>query len=104
MGVVNFYLCMWPRQSHTLAPLTKIIPNKIKLKWAKIEQDAFNEIKRIVARNKLSTHLDFNEEPKIHTDASKFQLVAFIIQKVKPTAFHSIQLTDSQTSYKVTEG
>ena len=79
MGVVNFYLCMWPRQLHTLAPWTKITSNKIKPKWAKIEQDAFNEIKRIVARNKLLTRLDFNEEPKIRTDASKFHLVAVII-------------------------
>ena len=46
----------------------------MKFKWTKIEQDAFDEIKGIVARNTLLSYPDFNEEFKIHTDASYFQL------------------------------
>ena len=61
MGVVNYYLDMWPSQSHTLAPLTKITPNRRKCRWNKIEQDAFDEIKWIVAHDILSTYPDFNE-------------------------------------------
>ena len=48
IGVVNYYPDMWTRRSHMLAPLTKITPNKRKYKWTKIEEDAFNGIKRIV--------------------------------------------------------
>ena len=64
---------MWPRRSHTLAPLTKLTSIKKKFKWTKFEQDAFNGIKRIVARNILFTYPDFNETFKIHNDASMFQ-------------------------------
>ena len=74
MGVINYYRYMWPRRSHTLAHLTKIMSNKRKFKWAKIEQDAFDEIKRIVARDTLLDYTDLNEEFKIHTDDSKSQL------------------------------
>ena len=31
---------MWPRRSHTLAPLTKLTPINRKFKWKKVEQDA----------------------------------------------------------------
>ena len=44
-------------------------------KWTKIEQYAFNVIKRIVTRDNLLTYPDFNENFKIHTDASDLKLV-----------------------------
>ena len=55
--------------------------SKVKFKWTKIEQDDFNEIKRIVSRDNLSSYPDFNEEFNIHTNASYFQLGVFIIHK-----------------------
>ena len=57
-----------------LAHITNITSTKVKFKWIKIEQDAFDEINRIVDRNTLLNYPDFNEEYKIHTDAIKFQL------------------------------
>ena len=64
IGVINYYCDMWPRRSHTLATLTKITPNKKKFKWKNVEQDDFDKIKQIVARNNLLTYLDFNETLK----------------------------------------
>ena len=84
-------------------PLTKIIPVTVKFKWTKIEQDAFDEINRIVARDTLLTYPDFNEEFKIHTDAIKFQLGAVIRQKANSITFCSIKLTDDHKRYTVTE-
>ena len=48
---------MWERRSHTLAPLTRIMSSKVKFKWKKIEQDTFDEIKRVVAHDTLLTHM-----------------------------------------------
>ena len=42
---------MSPRRSHTLAPLTRMISNKSKFEWGKVEQDAFEKIKWTMARN-----------------------------------------------------
>ena len=51
---------MWARRLHTLSHLTKIMYIKVKFKWTKTEQDAFNGIKRIVARDNLLAYPDFN--------------------------------------------
>ena len=94
---------MGPRQSHTLAPLTKIVSNKSKFKWTKIKQDAFGEINRIVDRNTLLTYPGFNETFKIHTYASGFQLGEVFGHKGKPIPSYNRKLTDSQEMYTVTE-
>ena len=84
---------MWPKRSHTLAPFTRLMSTKREFKCTQVEQDAFEKIKRIVARNTLLTYPDFNETFKIHTDDSLFQLGVVISQKDKPIAFYSIKLT-----------
>ena len=76
--------------------------SKVKFKWNKIEEDAFNEIKRVVDRDTLLSYPDFNEVFKIHTNANDFQFGAVISHKVKPVAFYSRTLTGSQKSYTVT--
>ena len=87
IGVVNYYRNMWPRRSHTLESLNRITSDKIKFKWIKVEQDAFEKIKRTVACYTLLTYPDFNETFKMHTDASAFQFGAVISQKGKPIFF-----------------
>ena len=72
------------------------------MKWSKIKQDTFDEIKRIVARDTLLAYPYFNEEFKIHANASGFQLGVVIIQKVKPISFYSRTLNASQKSYTET--
>ena len=72
---------MWARFSHILAPLTNIRSSKLKFRWTKIKHDAFEEIKRILARDILLAYTYFIEEFKIHTNASGFELGAVIIQK-----------------------
>ena len=94
---------MWPRRSHMVAPLTRMNSNKSKYKWIKFEQDAFDKIKRTVARHVLSTYTYFIETFKIHTDASTLQLGAVISQKGKYIAFYRRKVTDSQQRYTVTE-
>ena len=60
IGVVNYYHNIWARSSDTLATLTKIAPSNVNFKWTNIEQDAFDEIKRIEARDRLLDYPDFN--------------------------------------------
>ena len=78
---------MWPRRSYILTSLPKFTSTKRNFKWTQVEQDNFDKIKKIAARDTLLTYTDFNVTFKTHTDASAFQLGAVIIQKDKPIAF-----------------
>jgi hypothetical protein len=64
---------------------------------------AFNEAKKIVARDVMLAYPDFNKEFVIHTDASHTELGAVISQDGKPIAFFSRKLNGAQTRYTTTE-
>ena len=78
---------MWPRRSQKFVPLTKLTSINRKFKWKHVEQDDFDKIKHIVARDNLLNYPDFHEAFKIHTNASAFQLGAVIIQEGKNYCF-----------------
>ena len=60
IGLVNYYRYMRKIGSHTLEYLTKSMLSKLKFKWNEVKQRAFEEIKRIVARNILLACTNFN--------------------------------------------
>ena len=65
IGVVHYYRNIWPMRSHTLTPLTRLNSTKQKFKWKEVEQDTFNEIKWIVARDTLLIYPDFDKKIKL---------------------------------------
>ena len=103
IGLVNYYRDMWVRRSHVLAPLASLTSKTTKWKWGPKEQEAFDTMKKIIAKETLLAYPDFNDEFVIHTDASHTQLGAVISQKGKPIAFYSRKLKPEQTRYTTTE-
>ena len=83
---------MWSKHLHLLQSFTALASTRVSFKWIDAKQKALDKIKQIVARNTLLIYPDFNECFDIHTDASDFQLVSFIIQYGKPIAFYSRKL------------
>ena len=94
---------MWAKRSHIIQTLTVLTSHKVKFKWTKLEQKAFDDIKNSVYQDTLLAYPDFNRRFDIHTDASDYQLGEVIIQNGKPIAFYSRKLTKPQTCYTVTE-
>ena len=103
IGMVNYYRDMWVRRSEILAPLTNLTSKQAVWKWTDEHQNAFDAMKKIVAREVLLSYPNFNEPFEIHTDASATQLGAVISQKNKPIAFYSRKLNPAQTRYTTTE-
>jgi hypothetical protein len=103
IGIVNYYRDMWIRRSHVLAPLASLTSKTTKWKWEAEHQKAFDDAKRIIAREVMLAYPDFSKPFEIHTDASHFQLGAVISQEGKPIAFYSRKLNDAQTRYTTTE-
>jgi hypothetical protein len=103
IGMVNYYRDMWPLRSHLLAPLSSLTSSKVKWKWTTEHQESFDKMKALIAKETLLTFPDFSKEFEIHTDASKLQLGACILQNGKPVAFYSRKLQAAQTRYTTTE-
>ena len=103
IGLVNYYRDMWKQRSELLAPLTKLTSTKTSWKWSDEEQNAFDTMKKIMARETILTYPNFEIPFEIHTDASAFQLGAVISQNGKPIAFYSRKLSPAQTRYTTTE-
>ena len=103
IGMVNHNRDAWIRRSLTLTPLTQLTGKTTKWEWKEEHTNAFNAMKRAVAKETSSVYPDFNERFEIHTDASDYQLRAVLSQNSKPIAFFSRKLTESQRNFTMTE-
>ena len=103
IGIVNHYRDMWKHRSITLAPLTSLVSTKAKWKWTEEEQQAFDNMKKIISQEVLLAYPDFTKMFDIHTDASDLQIGSVISQDNQPIAFFSRKLNDAQTRYTTTE-
>jgi hypothetical protein len=74
IGLINYYRDMWIRRSHLLAPLTALSSKKAKWHWTSEEQKAFEQVKKVIAKDVLLAYPDFTLPFDIHTDASHTQL------------------------------
>ena len=54
---------MWIHRSHVLTPLTKLQDKGVKFKWSKEQQTAFDNIKKIIAKEVLLSYPDFSTKP-----------------------------------------
>ena len=102
--MVQYYRDLWKGRSHILAPLTDLVgKSKKKLKWTNEHQQAFNNMKKTIAKETILAYPDFSKTFDVHTDASDRQLGAVISQSGKPLAFYSRKLNSAQRNYTTTE-
>ena len=101
--MVNYYRDSWFRRSDLLAPLTKLTGKTSIWQWTDVHQKAFDDIKKVIAREVLLAYPNFNKPFEIHTDASDYQLGSVVSQDNKPIAFFSRKLNKAQRNYTVTE-
>lgn len=113
LGIIQYYRDLWASRTQLLAPLTDLVSEcgttkrsskkKPPWRWEKVHMEAFEEIKKVIARDVILAYPNFGEEFVIYTDASTRQLGGVITQNNRPIAFFSRKLTSAQTRYSVTE-
>ena len=91
----NFYRDVWRMRAHILAPLSKLTSSKVKWHWTEEHQNAFEEMKRVIAKETMLNYPNFSKPFHIHTDASDVQLGACISQDGKSIAFYSRTLNSA---------
>jgi RNase H-like domain found in reverse transcriptase len=90
---------MFPQRSHILAPLTALVSSKGPFQWTADCQQAFYQMKAVMAKDAFLRYHDHNKPFHIYCDASDLQLGAVIMQEHAPVAFYS---TSSITHRKTT--
>lgn len=105
LGMVNFYRDVWPKRSHTLAPLTRLAGGNKKSNyvWGPKEQAAFEEAKRMLKEKAVLAFPDFSKPFDLYSDASDIQLGATLVQEGKPLGFYTRKLNKAQQAYTVGE-
>ena len=96
--MVQYYIDIWPRQSHILDPLTEvdISPKGIKILWNDALEYPFKGLKRMVSDEIFLSYPDWTIPFMAHTDASDKQFVAVISQNNKHMALFSRSIRKSQ--------
>ena len=102
LGAVTFYRNMWPRRSHLLKPLTDLTGKSI-YEWIPARDQAFSEMKAVMASDVLMHYPNPNKPFELYTDASDYQMGAVIMQEGKPIAYRSRKLNAAQKNYSVME-
>jgi hypothetical protein len=61
IGAVTFYQDMFPKRSHILSPLTALVSGKGPLKWTNECQQAFAQMKAVMAQDVFLRYPDHNK-------------------------------------------
>ena len=86
LGMVNYYRDMWPRRTHTLAPLT-VMTGKAPFQWMPVHQKAFEQMKALISTDALLAYPNPTMHYDVESDASDYQLGSVIKQNNRPVAY-----------------
>ena len=90
IGMVQYYMNMWPRWYHALALLIEVAisPKGRKILWNYALEESFKELNHMVSAETLLNYPDWTIPFIVHTNASDKQLVGVTSQDNKPIDFY----------------
>jgi hypothetical protein len=103
LGFCNFYRAFIPKFSDIARPLNDLTKKNYQWRWETSQQNMFEELKHICAKEPVLRAPDWNKPFIMETDASGYALGVVIAQEHKdgihPIVFHSRSLLDAEKNY-----
>lgn len=103
LGLVNYYRSFVPSASTVLAPFYSLLLKNAKWNWSQEHEDAFIEIKKEMASDRVLTHFDQNATLILTVDASPSGLGAVLSQlendRERPISYASRVLSSAEKNY-----
>ena len=107
LGLLNFVGRFLPDMSTVSAPLRDLTKTKTPWRWTSLERQAFEELKRRIARHSTLAYFSASAETRLVVDASPVGLGAVLLQRregvFRPVEYASRSLTDVERRYSQTE-
>ena len=101
--MINYLSKFSARQSELFEPIRELSKEKVSFNWGPEHWEAFNVIKKEIAKAPILAYYDPNKETILQTDASIKGLGACLLQQCKPVYLTSKALTETQKGYVVIE-
>ena len=98
-GFVTYLSKFAPHLSEVSEPLRRLINKDTIWMWQDQQEEAFNEVKRIVTVQPILKFYSMSEEVTLQCDASEKGLGATILQQGQPIAFASRALSKTEQAY-----
>lgn len=109
LGLTGYYRDFVPNFSEMAHPLTELTRKKApnKVVWGKREQEAFEQLKRMLSSQPILKAPDFTKPFVLRTDASSKSVGAVLMQRhdgvLHPVAYASRQLLEREKNYSTIE-
>lgn len=107
LGMAGFYRRFCPNFAEVAAPLTNLTGGTAKYQWEPACQEAFDQLKTLLARGPVLQAPDFTKPFALQTDASHIASGAVLLQEkddiLHPVAYHSAKFNCHQLNYSTIE-
>ena len=102
-GFVNYLTKFLPKIADYMEPIRKLTRKDTAWEWSQQQENAFQEIKRLVTVAPVLSYYDPQGELEVQCDASNKGLGAALLQNEKPVAYASRALTETEQRYATIE-
>lgn len=107
LGMAGFYRRFCPNFAEVAAPLTNLTSGTVKYHWDQACQEAFTQLKNVLAQEPVLQAPDFTKPFALQTDASDIASGAVLLQErngiLHPVAYHSAKFNCHQLRYSTIE-
>ena len=100
VGMVNYLARFMPNLSTVIEPIRKLKCNDVPFIWAQEQENAFDEIKRIITSGPVLKYFDAKSQNLVlQCDSSRSGLGAVLLQNTQPIGYGSRSLTSAEQNY-----